>query len=414
MILDHPPSYADLSAFLAEQIRILELGVNLSDIGVNFARVSGLTSEQWSIPGDDNDVPCHVVFLPGYQFYLWGGTQTLRQAVTLASAYVDPVSSVAVPGVPAGIARQGRAIFNPDYGIPVLGNQRVILCGHSQGGAVAAAMAGHPSLRGRTQNISVITFGAPRTGTIDFLRVVGGLAMVRWMNDNDPVPLLPPSFATAPSMFLAGIINVSIFYENYRHHFGGVVLSPQGGVTTAEIPPYGVISGSADLATWLYSWETDVRTGHSIQTYIDRLNLLAGLQFTAPRVQVQPASPEPNRNTPRRTLNQQTDGLIQAISASGTSQQNAQLVVPPDRAFRTVKFEGMWWVTFGGQLVAVGPTRKRAGSMAVRGNEFLRRLQRMAGVDNNALKNLFPAYLDAASTPDNGFSPPIHEMTWLS
>jgi len=37
----------------------------------------------------------------------------------------------------------------------------------------------------------------------------------------------------------------------------------------------------------------------------------------------------------------------------------------------------------------------------------LRRIQRQAGVDTEALKTLFSNYLDAASTPDNGFSPVI-------
>ena len=95
------------------------------------------------------------------------------------------------------------------------------------------------------------------------------------------------------------------------------------------------------------------------------------------------------------------------IAESGREQNAAPLVVPPGRAFRNVRVGRQWYVFFGDLPVAAGPTRKRAGRMAVLGNDFLRRLQRQGAVDVNALASQFSAYLVAASAIDGGFVPPI-------
>ncbi len=412
MILDEPVSFATLSGFLAEQIRILEVGDDTSAIGNNFTRVSGLPSQQQTFPGTDTTVPAHKVILPGYSFYLWGGTQNYSQAATLARAYVDPEFSPAYPGVSGGIAIQAGRVLNSTPTFPDPPDQRTVLAGHSQGGTVALAGLVYPLLRNRTRNISVATFGAPRTGGIDFIRAVTGIAIVRWMCDNDPVPLLPPSFAAAPSMFLAGNVNISAIYEYYRHTTGGVVLAPNGQPSGADLPPYGRIGAAVDLASFLLTEDEGVRTAHSITAYIERLALLAAVQNVGPRVQVDPAPVEPARTTARRTTNVQTASVIQQIQQAGHEQQVVNIVVPPYRAFRTVKFEGMWFVTFGGALVAAAPTKKRAGGLARVGNDFLRRLQRQAAVDTDSLKSLFPQYLDAASDPTGEFKPPIHPFNF--
>ncbi|KAJ9070642.1 hypothetical protein DSO57_1005735 [Entomophthora muscae] len=92
----------------------------------------------------------------------------------------------------------------PDY--------KIILTGHSLGGALATLAANHihKNLTIPWQQISVITFGQPRVGNLKFVQWYNSLplTMARVANINDPITLLPLSqmgyYHTLNEIFLTG------------------------------------------------------------------------------------------------------------------------------------------------------------------------------------------------------------------
>lgn len=114
--------------------------------------------------------------------------------------------------------------------------QKLLICGHSLGGAITLLLA--EMLRRRsnfTYNIQLYTYGAPRAGDTVFIKAAAPLVHYRMVNHNDPVPSVPgswmntktgvygagaaPMFTNVPvglSVFVAGITNWT--GEAYAHH----------------------------------------------------------------------------------------------------------------------------------------------------------------------------------------------------
>lgn len=113
--------------------------------------------------------------------------------------------------------------------------QKLLICGHSLGGAVALILS--EMLRRRTEGYSIqlYTYGAPRAGDANFVAGAKGLVHHRIVNHNDPVPSVPGTwmdtkadvfgtglaltFVNVPlglSVFFAGITNWT--GEPYDHH----------------------------------------------------------------------------------------------------------------------------------------------------------------------------------------------------
>ena len=66
-------------------------------------------------------------------------------------------------------------------------------CGHSLGGAMATVCAGRCFMSDAIKNPDgLFTYGSPRVGDKQFIRYVRDIQHVRWVNNNDIVPRLPP------------------------------------------------------------------------------------------------------------------------------------------------------------------------------------------------------------------------------
>ncbi|WLH12939.1 lipase family protein [Pseudomonas hefeiensis] len=132
-------------------------------------------------------------------------------------------------------AAKQAATFVTSYLDRFYAGQKLLICGHSLGGAVALLLS--EMLRRRQENYSIqlYTYGAPRAADSMFIKNADALMHYRMVNHNDPVPSLPGSwmntktevygagmalmFANVPlglSVFVAGIINWT--GEAYEHH----------------------------------------------------------------------------------------------------------------------------------------------------------------------------------------------------
>ncbi|TYP64444.1 lipase family protein [Stutzerimonas stutzeri] len=115
------------------------------------------------------------------------------------------------------------------------GEQTLVVCGHSLGGAIALLVAEWLRRKPTKPKVVLYTFGAPRAGDAAFVNAAQSLTHHRIVNHNDPVPALPlpwmdaewklalPGAALAYSspitgiaLLLAGIVNLQ--GDPYEHH----------------------------------------------------------------------------------------------------------------------------------------------------------------------------------------------------
>jgi len=407
MIFDESSESPRLALFCARMLRDQEAGADVNDIGLAIAAESKLAVQSWNHPS--GAVRPRMTYHANSQFGIWliSGTDDMTQVAALVSAYSLRIPNDTFPGLPNYFHDQGFGIGQLQHAVGRPDPQRVYYVGHSLGGALAQATCAMEERSIPRVNHLSVTFGSPRVGDDRFRQRLTRNSNTRWMNDDDSVPLLPPELP-ASIQFASGLGNEVLGrWASFVHGGGGVVCDFDGRPRSDVIPPFGVITGGASLVAWAFKAMIDSSTSHSMTEYVRRLQLLVGLVTPPVQARVVPSQPERNHTSDRASTNRQVQVWRSTIINTGVEQNKGPLVVPDDRAFQTLKVDGFWYTTFGGALVAIGPTRKRASLLATRGNYFLHRLQRMGGVDINALKFLFPIYLDAASSADGGFKPRI-------
>lgn len=133
------------------------------------------------------------------------------------------------------------------------GEQTLIVCGHSLGGAIALLLADW--LRRKwSDDIQLYTYGAPRAGDAAFVKAAQPLTHHRIVNHNDPVPAVPlpwmdaewrlalpgtallfSSPAAGIALLLAGLVNLQ--GDAYEHHGEQWHLMPRkpGGGSEAAV-----------------------------------------------------------------------------------------------------------------------------------------------------------------------------------
>ncbi len=88
--------------------------------------------------------------------------------------------------------------------------QRLIICGHSLGGAIALLLAeGLRRTPDRKYNILLYTYGAPRAADAEFTAGASSLVHHRIVNHNDPVPSVPaPWMNTTAKLWVPGAVTL--------------------------------------------------------------------------------------------------------------------------------------------------------------------------------------------------------------
>ena len=114
--------------------------------------------------------------------------------------------------------------------------QKILICGHSLGGAIALILSEMLRRRpGFTYDILLHTYGSPRAGDATFVKAAESLVHHRMVNHNDPVPSVPAPwmkvkpgdpmpgfgirFLQVPAQFAAYVTSmVNVGGEAYMHH----------------------------------------------------------------------------------------------------------------------------------------------------------------------------------------------------
>jgi pimeloyl-ACP methyl ester carboxylesterase len=85
--------------------------------------------------------------------------------------------------------------------------QKIIVCGHSLGGAIATLLAEALRRDPNEYDVLLYTYGSPRAGDADFVNGAAELAHHRMVNNNDPIPSVPaPWMNTRKSIWVPGVI----------------------------------------------------------------------------------------------------------------------------------------------------------------------------------------------------------------
>jgi len=144
----------------------------------------------------------------------------------------------------------------PRIGLATIRGQRIILCGHSLGGAIATLA--HADLRALHILATCYSFGAPRVGDAGFVRAYAQEGLddlhYRMTRDGDAVPDLPPAF---------------LGFRHVGKHF----YATDAGVASAV--PGAIRKFFASLKRWAKG--EDVRRSHGILSYCHALEKTCGV-----------------------------------------------------------------------------------------------------------------------------------------
>ena len=178
------------------------------------------------------------------------------------------------------------------------GEQTLVVCGHSLGGAIALLLAEWLRRKPTKPNIVLYTFGAPRAGDAAFVKAAQPLTHHRIVNHNDPVPALPlpwmdaewklalPGAALAYSspvigsaLLLAGLVNLQGDLPTIDPHAVRSVLGPLSDpavdVATLGVT-YNVGNGLAVYAEGIW-FDTDSETDTASSFDNEGLGLISGI-----------------------------------------------------------------------------------------------------------------------------------------
>lgn len=132
-------------------------------------------------------------------------------------------------------AAQVVSVFTSRYLDKFHSGQKVLVCGHSLGGAIALILSQILRNRPEAYDVLLYTYGAPRAADSTFVKAAESLVHHRTVNHNDPIPSVPASwmntkipvystgaalmFINVPvglSVFATGVVNLT--GEPYQHH----------------------------------------------------------------------------------------------------------------------------------------------------------------------------------------------------
>lgn len=92
---------------------------------------------------------------------------------------------------------------------------RMVLIGHSYGGAVCAVIAARLRINDPVRRVEMVTFGRPKPGDQRMADLLGTLRQAHWAAWDDPVPWLPPDGNGLLDLF--GFLGAALFFQWVRY-----------------------------------------------------------------------------------------------------------------------------------------------------------------------------------------------------
>jgi hypothetical protein len=341
-------------------------------------------------------------------FLALDGTATLAQAAGVVDGYVGGVlESLDVLGSNQNFffAQAAREITAILQGVGILAPYQLYIGGWSLGGATGFYFPSPviPS-SWRPGVISIDTFGSPRPGGRDWVTAMESTRYIfRWMNDNDPVSLVPPRVTDFPALLAVFGVRGAVRSARFVQPHGGYSIGIAGTPTPATVPALASPNFTASLVNWLQSWNDDRTLEHGIWEYLRRLRAMEVVitpvfrGHGGPIELANPIRPQQVTATER--------AVAQTVLHLERSQNQNGVALPEVRIFKAVRISGLWFVTFNGASISTAGSKRGARRLANQGNAFLRTLQTRPVVDPAALQQQLSDYLKAAGAVGGQFVP---------
>lgn len=351
---------------------------------------------------------CAVIRCGVHMLLVINCTESLRQAANLMAGYIIPQTGHYGSRVRNNQLWSGsRWIIEHGDPLPTWQTD-VKIIGHSQGGAIAAWLARELKDERPTLQIGVLSFGAPKVAGDQYILADNNrFAIVRYMNDGDPVPSIPyvSDMNLAATLIAPSAVSTS---SSFSQHWGGRRLDANGDLRSySSQPSDALVPNLSDFSGWLYETELGRDTPHTINAYADRLALYNANHPPLLANNIPNVRPDRPIVIPRAEAVRAANVQAVTMFNAGGEQQRARLVQPPRTVFYATRKGRVWSVYLGDKQVAIGPTKKRARGLARIGNAFLARLQRSAFVDQATIVGEVSSVLLQMSDPASGFRPPL-------
>jgi hypothetical protein len=210
-----------------------------------------------------------VIDFNGTAYVAICGTNDAHDWVQNLSARIDDSDSHPMH---AGFKASASVIYDElidDGAMKLIEGKRLVLCGHSSGGAMAAAMAS-PVVAPRFTASEVYTFGSPRvfSPTVAARYASAAFPTYRFVMRGDPVPCLPlRSFR----LMFAGAKYAHTGTELRMSDDGTIETERPSCLTERFVKAFGIVGAYTILASRWCLWSI-LREKHCISRYCNALN----------------------------------------------------------------------------------------------------------------------------------------------
>lgn len=151
--------------------------------------------------------------------------------------------------------------------------ERILLCGHSAGGAGCAVLAAMYLDANPGRSVALLTFGCPRPGDLRLRALLSKMQVRHIANVGDPVPGLPPTgLETVPFRLFMPLAFVHQ-YNLTANHVGQYQLNDQGELRETDDTTLGATQTAVLLALWIADDTIPPFDNHAMAEYVRRLGL---------------------------------------------------------------------------------------------------------------------------------------------
>jgi pimeloyl-ACP methyl ester carboxylesterase len=301
---------------------------------------------------------------------LLSGTQGTLHLAQLVSGWENPGAAIRGNGANPAFENAMLATLETLPGGAIRPDYPVRIFGYSYGGAVGQVMADEFQNNLRFEDVECISVASPRAGTVDFQRRMSRVRNTRWFADNDPVRFMPPHIDEVPSVATMTLARTWRGMDTQVQSPTGFQIEADGNITQTEGNPTVLHSVFLSIFQWCFDIGGFQSVNHAAEEYRRRLSL--GIMREIPVVR--PATPAPLERPANISIGQaayyEEQGRVDiAADPAATLQPGTPVTVgrfvPTSRVrYKRKKQGGIWVVVLGSDVVAVGPGKRRAGSIA--------------------------------------------------